>query len=369
MSQYKVLACGSNGSHQLGISNDDDQDILQPVLFCNIDGTKSNFIKSKPIKICSGGNHTFILLSTGELYSAGDNTYGQCGHPIDLGDTHIREFKIVSGNEKWTNVSCGWEFSILMNDQDEVYVCGLGLKGELGLGINTTRTELVKLPFRFPSKIVDLKSSINHTVASLANGHMYGWGNCRKGQLGEQESVMVNNRSKARPVVWEPEVLRFGAICIQAYDLGRDCTVILDNTQTVRIFGKGAETSNCGDGIVDLKSMWSSNHYLIQDETLCLSIKSTGNNSHGQLFPESHVDISKYEIGSEHGLILTKQNVVYAWGWGEHGNCGKHTDSTHRDKLELKVTFNYLNRLYEGDDRVILLGAGCATSWLCLQCK
>lgn len=369
MPEYKVLACGSNGSYQLGISNDEDQDTLQAVIFRDENGSKTNYIDSKPIKISSGGNHTFILTNTGILYSAGDNTYGQCARPVNPESTHTLEFTIVGGNNKWKDVSCGWEFSILMDDSDEIYVCGIGMKGELGLGSNIKRSELVKTSFELPSRIVDLKSSINHTIIKLANGDLYGWGNCRKGQLGEQEAVVVNNKSKTRSIVWEPERLLFGEIDLQAYDLGRDCTVILNRTHQISIYGKGAETYDCDDNVIDLKSMWSSNHYLVEDQNHLQTIKSRGNNSHGQLFPKTRIDFAKYEIGSEHGLVLTKQNTVYAWGWGEHGNCGIHTASVNENSLEEKVTFDYLNCLYDGDDRVVLLGAGCATSWLGSQTK
>lgn len=367
MSQYKVLACGSNGNYQLGISNDDDQDILQTVIFCHEDGSKTDYINSKPVKISSGGNHTFILLSTGELFSAGDNTYGQCAHSINTKSTHTCEFTNVSGNNRWTNISCGWEFSVLMNDLEEIYVCGIGLKGQLGLGTSNSRSELVKIPFKFPSKIADLKSSIDHTIIRLISGELYGWGNCRKGQLGDQEPVYVNNKSKARSIIWEPEPLLFGETDLQAYDLGRDCTIILNKDHQISTYGKGAESYDCCETVIDLKSMWSSYHYLVQDESHSLNVKSRGNNSHGQLFPNTPVDIDKYEIGSEHGLILTKQNTVYAWGWGEHGNCGTHTASINKNNLEENVTFSYLNRLYDGNGRVVLLGAGCATSWLGLQ--
>lgn len=369
MSKYKVLACGSNGNFQLGISNDEDQDTLQSVIFRHEDGSKTNYICSRPVKICSGGNHTFILTNTGMLYSAGDNTYGQCAHPININSTHILEFTPVGGNNKWKDVSCGWEFSILMNDSDDIYVCGVGLKGELGLGNKITRSELVKASFHLPSKVVNLKSSINHTIVKLDNGDLYGWGNCRKGQLGNQEMETVNKRLKPRSIIWEPELLLFEEIGLQEYDLGRDCTVILNKNHQIKIYGKGEESYDCDENVIDLKSMWSSNHYLVEDQNHSLTIKSRGNNSHGQLFPNSQVDVSKYEIGSEHGLVLTKQNTVYAWGWGEHGNCGIHTASINENDIEEKVTFGYLNCLYKGSDPVVLLGAGCATSWLCLQTK
>lgn len=366
MSEYKILCCGSNGSYQLGIGNEEDQNILQPVLFKHEDGSLKESIDAKPIKISSGGNHTFILLSSGQLYSAGDNTYGQCGQKSN--SEYIHEFTLVGG-KGWVDVCCGWEFSILMNDAQEIYVCGLGLKGELGLGQGVTKSDLTRAAFKFPNPVVDIKSSINHVIVRLANNELYGWGNCRKGQLGSQPLVQSSTKLKPRGVIWEPEPLDFKTKTIRAYDLGRDCTVIVDDSSTIEIFGKGAESFQPPDEIIDLKSMWSSNHYALRDRHDQLLIKSRGNNSHGQLYPGSSIQVQKYVVGSEHGLVLAADSKVYAWGWGEHGNCGKHSIPVNHDKIEDQVTFGYPNCLYDSNLPVILIEGGCATSWVGLQTK
>ena len=144
---YQLLACGSNGNYQLGINNDEDQNSLKVTLF-DIDGTMSSEVPGKPMKIAGGGNHTMVFL----------------------------------------DISCGWEFSILVKRSGEVYVCGRGLKGELGLGKETPESELIY------STTVDgfkeIKSCMQHTIIQTTNG-LVGWGNSRKGQLGETEDKIM----------------------------------------------------------------------------------------------------------------------------------------------------------------------------------
>ncbi|GMG29086.1 unnamed protein product [Ambrosiozyma monospora] len=112
-----------------------------------------------------------------------------------------------------------------------------------------------------------------------------------------------------------------------------------------------------------------------------MKIKSIGNDSHGQLFPKDNkefymnsIHIKDAAIGSEHGLILSDTDKVYAWGWGEHGNCGIQTN----DKKKEDVTFDYLNLVFDSmgstsngqaglRSHVVGLFCGCATSWVILE--
>lgn len=342
---YKVLSCGSNGNYQLGISDDEDYNTLQAAEF-HIDDKVVSDMPDKPIKIVCGGNHTFVLFESGSLYSCGQNTYGQCAL---ASRQHIVGFHQVQGS--WKDVSAGWEFSVLVNKHDELFVCGLGLKHELGLG-SITRTEMKKLDIKFPSPINKIRSCVNHTILVLQNGELHGWGNCRKGQLG---TLVAKANGKLPSTLTSPTKLNFGVEQILDFDIGRDVTYIYSGTH-IYIFGKTKESFTVEKPIGSLKSMWSSVHYTCDSK-----INSYGNNSHGQLIPSTSPCPRSFEIGSEHGL-LHANNKVYAWGWGEHGNCGVHSKPV-SSKLEDQVTFNYLNEIYSGSN-VILLGCGCATSWI-----
>ncbi|KAK6453747.1 regulator of chromosome condensation 1/beta-lactamase-inhibitor protein II [Scheffersomyces xylosifermentans] len=369
---YRILACGSNGNYQLGIGNNEDKNELVASKFLLQDGQVTETIPSKPIRISCGGNHTLVLLENGGVYSSGENTYGQCGLPAC---DNIPIFRTISGSN-WINVSCGWEFSVLINSDGDVYVCGLGNKGELGLGKSIRRAELTQLPFSVPKKEnsnkfcnqdLVLKSSLNHTVIKLPNNEFVGWGNCRKGQLGSTAST---SNGKPESVFWEPRVLDFGKNTddIVDFDVGREFTVLAKNNE-VKVFGKLSSEVSVKEGVhlVDIKSMWSSVHLLVRDiKTDLLSIQSFGNNSHGQLYPvyESHPQVLHFTTGSEHGLLVSAENEVLAWGWGEHGNCGI------QQKIQSdgeNVTFDYLNQVFSGKPKISSVFGGCATSWVVME--
>ena len=87
-------------------------------------------------------------------------------------------------------------------------------------------------------------------------------------------------------------------------------------------------------------------------------IVSFGRNDHGQLPPFGLPPIEAMSAGSEHCLALTKTGKVLAWGWGEHGNCGKHTDSDG----DVKGRWNEIELPHS--QKVTAVYAGCATSFI-----
>ncbi|KAI5962670.1 ATS1 [Candida pseudojiufengensis] len=363
---YQVLSCGSNGDYQLGQGNDEDQSILKPSIFRTIENGNDHYsttINSKPVEIACGGNHTIIRMFEGTIYSAGSNTFGQIGKPISI--KNDQTFSQVKFEKKIKKIACCWESSFIITEDDEIYSIGKGLKGELGLGKDVTETSEFKLIKKFDIPILDIQAAMNHVVVRLADGSLSGWGNCRKGQLGE----IINPSLIKQGAIWEPWFLQMGTLKgNDHFGVGREFTIITVNGKP-HLYGK-LNNSNIEDiqslqKIRNVKTMWSSIHFQTDD-----SFISFGINSHGQLFDykpkkqfnAAHVD---FETGSEHGLLLL-DSEVYAWGWGEHGNCGiSKTNDTN--------TFNYLNPIFTNDDseasNIIYFKAGCATSWVVIEIK
>ena len=467
---YQLLACGSNGLFQLGTGDDLDRDVLVPILIPNL---------PRPVQIACGGNHTLILTETNEVYAAGDNTYGQCGKKMEGKEIEDREEEENETNQKetenyeggyttnasatttddkksgkssvetsltngsscsyfptftrvpgkWQAISCGWEFSVLVSMTGEVFTCGHGPKGELGLGSKTV-SDLCSVGV---TNAVSVKSALGHTIVKLEDGQFVGWGACRKGQLGTPDL-----KPNGKPVtgITVPRVLRFeGRDGLSEYAVGREFTILYSPT-TYKIYGRNPEekqkenekkvqesdknderenknderenknderenenderenkngerenenderenendernekskgneellsydnrkiqnlTASCN--IAEICTMWSSAHFVRGN-----TVTSVGNNSHGQHFPGNLKDGDILCTGSEHGLVLS-QNVVGTWGWGEHGNCGQQTRAPPDN-----VVYDYINVLYEMRDEVVLIAAGCATSWVVVR--
>ncbi|PSK38937.1 hypothetical protein C7M61_002243 [Candidozyma pseudohaemuli] len=337
---YQILACGSNGSFQLGLGDDEDRNQLNHV--------QADFPRAKPVQFACGGNHTLIRFEDGLVMAAGGNEYSQCGFK---GEEFVKQFTKVPGS--WRFVAAGWEYSVFVDFEDKVYTCGHGPKGELGLGDKfVLAEELFEVKFERKGKIVDVQSSINHVVVVTEEG-TYGWGACRKGQLGQV--TKLNDRGKPVAGYWEPERVDISGIAA----LGHDRTV-LQNSQGIEILGKSPEIIETEASSV--KAMWSSVHWTVPKDN-GIDIFSHGNNLHGQLYKfNEEAKVVDYTVGSEHGLVLLENNKVCAWGWGEHGNCGPP-----KKGKEEEVTFDYLNEVYGGKEKVVFLAAGCATTWIVVE--
>ncbi|KAH8600864.1 ATS1 protein [Bisporella sp. PMI_857] len=356
-----VYALGSNGSGQLGIGHKEDVSVPKPVLFkaTNVD----------PItQVKAGGNHS-LLLSSKTLFYAGDTHTGACGVLSDSQDTesHFQEIFLALDTSVRPEVAlfaATWEASIIVLQDNnkkatKVYTFGTGSRGELGLGPFLFRSSKAQLIENFPPQgleVVDLGASVSHVVAVLSNGDVYGWGNGRKGQLGQPEGILHSPR-KISGVNFE--VTR--AVC------GREFTYLIGDAEQGQHLVLGSDKWNVRSeapvdvrGWKDVGATWGSIFVLRNDGKLL----SWGRDDHGQLAPPGLPFLTKISIGSEHALGLTEARDVLAWGWGEHGNCGPNTTNG-----DVQKTWNVVasSKYLPPGCQISSIGAGCATTWICIS--
>lgn len=345
-----LYAFGSNGSGQLGLAHTDDVSEPQPVK------ETERFRNQQPTWTASGGNHTVILTSECEILAAGDNTNGRIPWQNLSPTTTAFTDSIIPRLPTPPSIrlcAATWEASVLVSE-DRVLSCGTGNHGELGQGDNIKESPWPQRIPKFPppdTRVVDIAACMSHIVAILDNGEVYGWGNGRKGQLGEPPGI-----------VWSPrkiEGIPFHAVRVTC---GREFTYVAghprEGTHIVLGSDKYSVKSGAPEKItdyIDIGSGWSSIYVLLKSG----SIVAWGRNNHGQMPPKDLPPIDFMSAGSEHVLARTKDGKVVAWGWGEHGNCGKPTDTSG----------NVVDRWNEipVKGRVKLIASGCATSFVITQ--
>ncbi|KAK6352986.1 hypothetical protein TWF696_004976 [Orbilia brochopaga] len=356
----RLFSFGSNSLGQLSIGHVQDAHTPTEVLLPYI---------PSDISIITGGNHTFILSTAQKLlYSVGDNTFGQCTVPHESNTAAITASFVAvpppTPTSHWISISAGWQFSILLSSDNRLYACGNGPRGELGLGESiTTSTTPTEIP-SFPppaTTVVQLASGVEHTLALLSDGRIYGWGNGRKGQLG--------TLSAGEKYLWSPHELRLDMpddFQVASMVAGREFSAFTSRTGEVQVFG------NDKWGVIKLNPMvespmtdwrvfsagWGALYVLREDG----KVVSWGRNTHGQLPPDDMPPLDKLAVGSEHALAVGRDGKLYAWGWGEHGNCGKLEKE--RGEVVKWVHEVGIDGLVGGKYRVEGIAAGCATSWV-----
>lgn len=341
-----LYAFGSNGSGQLGISGKSDTAIPRECLF-NTENQITLHIK----QIAAGGNHSLVLLDTGVLYIAGSNVDGQ-SITQETAEVFHRVI-LCSSNPSIKFCSASWEASVIVTTNDEIYTFGTGPKG--GLGSGSTFCLQPQQLLNFPPKhttIVDVASGVSHTVVVLSNGEVYGWGNGRKGQIGQPAEVVFTPRKIENLNL---DIVR--AVC------GREFTYLITDPGEGRHILLGSDKwnlrSSAPTDIVGWKNIGASwgSIFVLKSSGV---VESWGRNDRGQLAPKGLPEIERLAVGSEHVVALTKSRQILTWGWGEHGNCGTDTDEMGDVKnrwSEIEFDRQDQNAPIQG------IGAGCATSF------
>ncbi|KAL2358694.1 regulator of chromosome condensation 1/beta-lactamase-inhibitor protein II [Cryomyces antarcticus] len=342
-----LYAFGSNGSGQLGIGHQDDVSVPTRALF------PPEMKPPESVRVAAGGNHTIVLSSSGQIHVTGENSNGRCGLDATtaMSDTCFNTGPICNGQDSFKFCSATWEASTFVTQDNSVFTCGTGNRGELGQGHNKTMSLVPEAILDFPppgTEVVDLSACMSHTVAVLSNGDVYGWGDGRKGQIG-QPAVQVWTPRKIHTIGFEA----VRAVC------GRQFTYIVGDLTK----GKGVVLGSDKWSVIsaapkslppwkDVGASWGSIFVLLDSG----DVLAWGRNDHGQLPPPTLPMIDQMAVGSEHVIVKTTGGKVLAWGWGEHGNCGSRTG----DDGDVKDTWNEV----PVPDEVVALGAGCATSWV-----
>ena len=346
----RLYAFGSNGSGQLGIGTTEDAASPQKCLLQkdmdDIDVPHTDVLPGQLSKIAAGGNHTLIALSTGQVYSSGC-VYGNMNDNYD--PVHVFH-KRFSDKSEMKLCSALWEASVFVTDDESIYSQGRGSRGELGAKTdNRCIWQRVLINPPLGTQIVDITSGMAHTVVILSNGEAYGWGNGRKGQLGEPAHIVETPRKIERLGF---RVMR--AVCGRefTYFVGEDCHAVLGSDK----WNVRSDTPSSVSDWTDIAASWGSIFVLKTDG----EIISWGRNDHGQLAPPNLPEIKQIAVGSEHVVALTKAGAVLCWGWGEHGNCGRDTD----DAGDVKNRWNEVRIDNGGGAEVVGVGAGWATSFI-----
>ena len=355
----RVFAFGSNGSNQLGVGHNDDLSAPQRCLL-----PEDLWVPGETIvQIAAGGNHTLLLTSEGRVLASGSNEDGRCGrpgddatssifHPVDLplGNAHAVKDRV-------THIAATWEASIFVINGHQVYSCGTGMRGELGLGKGVTKTDTPRLVCDLGliegnrATVTSVETAMGHVILLTSDGELYGWGSSRKGQLGDD--------AKSEKTVWVPRKVALRTVARSAA-AGRDFTYVVDVRSRAQLLGDhrhfqdlpGIESANPDDVIL---AGWS-NIFLWQQQR----VVGFGRDDHGQLPPKDLSPLRLFAVGSEHCLACTTDHALVAWGWGEHGNCGSPVNGPGGGV----ACGNTISLDLAANETVSMVAAGCATSFV-----
>ncbi|PFH46297.1 hypothetical protein AMATHDRAFT_51137 [Amanita thiersii Skay4041] len=281
---------GRNGSSCLGVAGVDFISENAPRLV-RADRELGAREGTRIVWAACGRNHTLLVGSDGSVWSAGANTYGQCGQPTC---SEVPAFKLVTGishqgtKEKAVMASAGVSFSMVLTESGKVFSFGSAEKGQLGNGTtgerittgNKTAFDIEPFPIYIKEldgkKIVQIASGPQHSLAVDDTGVVYVWGYngyCRLG-LGNQVDAL---KPKVVPQFAGPNETQMGSQVVA----GPTNSVVVDRQGMYWMAGKW---KNSGEGSAG--SPYSTFRYM-QDIMGCkMSIARCGGVTHWAVTPD-----------------------------------------------------------------------------------
>src|SRR3990167_538169 len=180
-SKGSVWCCGSNNFGQLGLGD-------------NTARSKTTKIEALPkiASIAGGYHHSLFLDEEGSVWRCG---YNPPGGPLGLGDLTDRLTPVkIEGIPKIKLIAGGIHFSMFLDEEDNVWVCGSNSNGELGLAHNQSTNK--------PQKngnlvgISAIAGGYNCSMFLDKQGNVFTCGKNNHGQLGQGDNNSRNTPQK-----------------------------------------------------------------------------------------------------------------------------------------------------------------------------
>ncbi len=419
----------------------------------NIPVTKASNIKDI-VDIRAGKNHTIILKSTGEVYVTGSNLYGELGQndssirntktfvkvpelknivSVSAGISHCMALGLDGSVYTWGSniygelglnnkssyvgvptkvselsniryISGGKNYSLSLNKENELFVCGLNGNGELGNATKVNRSTFQKLDTI--ESVLGMSGGNTYTVMVKTDGTVWATGDYAHGD----EEIKSKTRGSIPTQVGNDETgIEETEITIkvgETKNIGTNCSyqfnlIYLDQNfndsltfETLKdeiadVDEKGTVTGmRVGTTRVNVTSSENGRTYsvlvkVIQEDSLVAprvsagenfatvlkadgSVWSFGYNSDGRLgigdyltkdIPNKTNVLATYtdiKAGGDFILALRSDKTVWATGNNKRGQLGDGTN-TSRNKLGQIVALSKITKIASGDDFGIAL--------------
>ena len=87
-------------------------------------------------------------------------------------------------NIKITDIKCGGEHSLFLSSNNNLYVCGHGYLGQLGLGNNKNISTPIIVKSLTNKKIIEIAAGWSHSLVLTSEKNIYSTGCNKYGELG-----------------------------------------------------------------------------------------------------------------------------------------------------------------------------------------
>lgn len=328
-----MFCWGSTIHGELGLGGIEDENIFIPR---EVDFRKANDIE----QIACGDNYTVAITREGQVYSCGNNDYGQLGH-----EKNRKRLQPIPGIDAFVfkKAACGACHTLVVNEWGQLFSWGCNLEGQLGFNSTDTTERVPRMVKTLGTRvIVQIACGLKHSIALTNNGELYAWGSNSDGQLG----LGSNTKMELKPKL----VSSLAAIPIAFIACGGYHTIVISKSGAVFAWGRNTfgqlglnDTQDRGVPC-QLRTLRNSKvcYAACGEEfsvflTIDGGVFSCGAGMYGQLghgnnaneiLPRQIMElmgstVTQISCGKRHTLALVpSRGRIYAWGLGGAGQLG-----------------------------------------------
>ena len=290
-----VWVFGDNSSGQLGTGNNKNLSI--PKKIKNIPAVQS---------ISCGNAHTLILTKA-DLWGWGNNSDGQ----LFLGNVSNQILK--PKRTSFSNVLkiyAGFDYSLLINNKEEIFACGSNEYGQLAMGHNYTQIEPCIIVNQPPS-IIQISCGRTHLLLLDSEGNVFSVGKNTHGSLGlgHYDNIFLLNQ-----IHNIPQIRVISCVGKSSYLIDFEGNIWSFGSNKYGQLGHG-QNNNCVPiklssikNIEQICSDCSGNHFLVKD-------------AQGKIFVAGRNDCAQLGTGpgakEKHYSLPQELNPKFFGIWGE----------------------------------------------------
>ncbi|MGH3486637.1 MAG: RCC1 domain-containing protein [Actinopolymorphaceae bacterium] len=334
--------------------------------------------------VVTGPATALAQVPEGGALTWGGNFWGELGHETDSGDPqYLPDAMPLPEGVTVTDVAAGYSHNLALTDTGEVYSWGNNDFGQLGDGTNSSRSSPELVPFPVGTTVTQIAAGALHSLALTSTGAVYAWGANWSGGLGDGTTT-----DSATPVAADVPV----GDTVTAVAGGFLHSLALTSDGDVLSWGSNA-TGQLGDGTTIDRLVPVEVHLPVGVDAIdvaggaehSLAVTSTGTalgwggNQYGAVGDGTTVErdtpvevdlpdgvtVTDVVTGATHSLALTSTGTALGWGNNFHGQVGDGTFTDRHLPVEVDLpTGTTLTTLGgEAEHSVAVTSTGDALSW------
>ncbi len=278
-----------------------------------------------------GGNSTIIIDENDHMYACGLNYYWQLG----IGSTYFNTdtFVEVLPKSHWKKISCGNSHSLAIRNDGTLWAWGNNEYGQLGNG--TKQNQATPIQIGLDNDWAEVNTGYHFSIGMKKDGTLWAWGRNLFGQLGVGDKINRLIPTKISNTIWK----KFTTGNVHNLAIKDDGTLWAWGNSFNGQLGDGSTS----EGIVAPKMISPNRDWVsISSEGLhTLAIKDNGtlwawgNNIGGNLGIDSIITNIKspIQVGNDHtwhfintselnSAAIKKDGTLWMWGSNEYGQLG-----------------------------------------------